>query len=64
MSSTMAPAHSSRRPLQLATIVVALTLALSACATTGSMTTARNAEARQDYDSAVAEYTQDPPREP
>jgi general secretion pathway protein D len=53
----MAPAHNSRRPLQLATIVMALTLALSACATTGSMTTARNAEARQDYDSAVAEYT-------
>ena len=36
---------------------MALTLALSACATTGSMTTARNAETRQDYDSAVAEYT-------
>ena len=57
MSSTMAPVRNSRRPLQLAAIVVALTLALSACATTGSLTTARNAETRQDYDRAVAEYT-------
>ena len=52
----MALVHNSRRPLELA-IVVAMTLALSACATTGSLTTARDAEARQDYDSAVAEYT-------
>ena len=52
----MAPVHSSRRPLHLA-LLLAVMLGLSACATTGSMTTARDAEARQDYDSAVAEYT-------
>jgi general secretion pathway protein D len=51
----MAAVHSSR-PLQLA-IIVAMTLGLSACATTSSLTTAREAETRQDYDSAVAEYT-------
>jgi len=52
----MAPVHSSRPSVHLG-IVLAITLALSACATTSSLTNARNAETRQDYDSAVAEYT-------
>ncbi|MEZ5284022.1 MAG: secretin N-terminal domain-containing protein [Vicinamibacterales bacterium] len=40
-----------------ALVGLAAVLLLSACATTRSLTNARNAETRQDYDSAVAEYT-------
>ena len=52
----MAPVHSSRPSVHLG-IVLVITLGLSACATTGSLSSARDAETRQDYDSAVAEYT-------
>ena len=52
----MAPVHSSRPSVHLG-LVLAITLGLSACATTGSLSSARDAESRQDYDSAVAEYT-------
>jgi general secretion pathway protein D len=38
-------------------MVLAIALVVSACATTTSLSSARDAETRQDYDSAVAEYT-------
>lgn len=38
-------------------VVLAVALALSGCATSRALTNARSAETRQDYDSAVAEYT-------
>ena len=38
-------------------VLAALALWLQGCASTGGLTTARNAETRQDYDSAVAAYT-------
>ena len=38
-------------------VFVALTIALAACATTGTYRTGQRAELGQDYDRAVAEYT-------
>jgi general secretion pathway protein D len=38
-------------------ILAAVTLTLAACASSGSIRTARNAELQQNYDVAVAEYT-------
>lgn len=52
----MALAHADRLLVRVAA-VLALALALSGCATSRALTNARNAETRQDYDSAVAEYT-------
>lgn len=46
-----------KRSLARVAVAALITLALSACATSRSLTNARNAETRQDYDSAVAEYT-------
>jgi general secretion pathway protein D len=58
MSSTKAPALASRPldPLRLCVLVCTVALAAS-CATTSGLRTARDAETRQDYDTAVAEYT-------
>ncbi|HQZ39420.1 MAG TPA: secretin N-terminal domain-containing protein [Vicinamibacterales bacterium] len=50
----MAPLLSRRAAAALA-VLTALTLA--ACASSRALTNARNAETRQDYDSAVADYT-------
>ena len=47
----------SRRPLGLVAIALC-SLVLSACATTAAFRRGRDAEQRQDYDRAVAEYTQ------
>src|SRR5918995_1170399 len=52
----MTAARNSRRSPSLAALLAA-TLFVSACATSGGLANARNAETRQDYDSAVAEYT-------
>jgi general secretion pathway protein D len=53
----MAPVSRNRRlPVHLAA-VAALGLFLQACASSGALSTAREAETRQDYDSAVAAYT-------
>ena len=54
----MAPAPGSRplSPWRLGALACALALAAS-CATTSALKTAREAETRQDYDTAVAEYT-------
>ncbi|MGE0460919.1 MAG: secretin N-terminal domain-containing protein [Vicinamibacterales bacterium] len=52
----MALAHADRILVRVAA-VLAVALALSGCATSRALTSARNAETRQDYDSAVAEYT-------
>jgi general secretion pathway protein D len=58
MLSPVAPVRpgNSRVSARLAALIGATALALS-CATTGGLTNARNAETRQDYDTAVAEYT-------
>jgi general secretion pathway protein D len=56
MSSNMARVPNSRSLLSC-TVVLALALALSSCATARSLSNAQAAESRQDYDSAVAEYT-------
>ncbi len=55
MSSSMAPVRNSRR--RTLVVLVLFSLAVSACATTRSLSNARLAESRQDYDTAVAEYT-------
>ncbi|MCC7125117.1 MAG: hypothetical protein IT178_09725 [Acidobacteria bacterium] len=52
----MAPVPSNRRGT-LTVLALVLSLAFSACATTRSLSDARLAESRQDYDTAVAEYT-------
>jgi len=52
----MAHAPADRNLVRLAA-VLAIALAVSSCATSRAITNARNAESRQDYDSAVAEYT-------
>ena len=53
-------AHAPNNPLgrsaQVA-LVIAVVVALTSCASTGSIRTARSAEATQNYDVAVAEYT-------
>ena len=51
------PRTVSRRPLALVAIALC-SLVLSACATTAAFRRGRDAEQRQDYDRAVAEYTQ------
>ena len=51
------PAVNRSRPSTLSLTVLAATLLLHACATSGALSTARDAETRQDYDSAVAAYT-------
>jgi general secretion pathway protein D len=51
------PRAFSRRAATAAAIVLC-TLVLSACATTAAFRRGRDAEQRQDYDRAVAEYTQ------
>ena len=53
----MLAASRSRRFLPRLAGAAALTLLVQACATSGTLTTARDAETRQDYDSAVAAYT-------
>ena len=40
-----------------AAVILSLTIALSACATTASLRSGQRAEQQQDYDRAVAEYT-------
>jgi general secretion pathway protein D len=52
------PADARSRPSTLSlTVLAAMLLLLQACTTSGAMSTARDAETRQDYDSAVAAYT-------
>ncbi len=51
----MVPALPGRRVLRLAALVGVAVLTL-ACATARGLSSARDAEARQDYDTAVAEY--------
>ena len=51
----MTPVLNSRSIVGLALAAVTA-LTVSACATSRALTSARNAETRQDYDSAVAEY--------
>jgi len=51
-----APNSSLAQPLRAA-LLVAVTLTLVSCASTGSLRTARSAEGTQNYDVAVAEYT-------
>jgi len=38
-------------------LIIAVTITLASCASSGSIRTARNAESQQNYDIAVAEYT-------
>lgn len=52
----MVAGPSSPVRVRLAALVVAAVL-VAACATSRGLTNARNAESRQDYDTAVAEYT-------
>ena len=52
----MVAGPSSPARARLAALIVAAVL-VSACATSRGLTSARNAESRQDYDTAVAEYT-------
>jgi general secretion pathway protein D len=53
----MAPASRRSRRLPHLAALAALGLLLHGCASSGALTTARDAETRQDYDSAVAAYT-------
>ncbi len=52
----LAPNNPLPRPLRIA-LTLGVVLALASCASSGSLRTARGAEATQNYDVAVAEYT-------
>src|ERR1041385_6174645 len=55
MAHTISPLTSIRA--SRLTAILALSLALTACATTASLRSGQRAEQAQDYDRAVAEYT-------
>jgi general secretion pathway protein D len=55
---TAAPRGAARRPFLATVAALAASFMLAGCATSGALRRGRDAEQRQDYDRAVAEYTQ------